>query len=332
MTDPAMTLEMKAQLIVRVSVVIPTYNRRPLLGAAIDSALAQAGVAVDVIVVDDGSTDGTADWLQQAYAGQPVRVLRNTGGKGPAGGRNTGLRAARGDLVALLDSDDRFLPGHLSQAAQAFARWPELGLVFGRARYLRDGQAVDYMGPNFTRKLGLAPKATEDDDVALMGPGFFEHLLQQGCWFNLSSVVLSRAAAAQPMQEDLRVAEDYEYWVRLSRRFSFACLKQEQVEYTLGDDNISFEADLRVEGHAPQMLRAYGHMRAYQGLSAGQRKLIQDRMAEELFDWGYRARQHGHTAQALDLHTRSLGYGLRTRNVAALLKTVLGVMRPRADS
>ena len=332
MTAHALTLAMTAKLIVRVSVVIPTFNRQHLLGAAIDSALAQAGVAVDVVVVDDGSTDGTVDWLQQAYAGQPVQVLRNTGGKGPAGGRNTGLRAARGDLVALLDSDDRFLPGHLAQAAQAFARWPALGLVFGRARYLCDGQSVDYMGPNFTRKLGLAPKATEDDDVALMGPGFFEHLLQQGCWFNLSSVVLSRAAAAQPMQEDLRVAEDYEYWVRLSRRFSFACLKQEQIEYTLGDDNISFEADQRVEGHAPQMLRAYGCMRAYTSLTNHQIRLINRRIAEELFDWGYRASQRGHTAQAMGLHVQSLTYGLRTRNIAALLKTALWAGRRRGGT
>jgi len=312
-----------------VTVVIPTYNRRPLLSAAIDSALAQAGVAVDVVVVDDGSTDGTVDWLQQAYAGQQVQVLRNTGGKGPAGGRNTGLRTARGELVALLDSDDRFLPGHLAQAAQTFARWPELGLVFGRARYLRDGQAVDYMGPNFTRKLGLAPKAVEDDDVAVMGPGFFEHLLQQGCWFNLSSVVLSRAAAAEPMREDLRVAEDYEYWVRLSRRFGFACLKREQIEYTLGDDNISFEADQSIEGHAPQLMRAYEHMRAYPGLSAAQRRLIEGRMAKELFDWAYRTSASGRPAQALRLHARSWAYGLRARNAAAMCKTALRALMPR---
>ena len=313
----------------KTSVVIPTFNRRHLLPAAIDSALAQAGVQVDVVVVDDGSTDGTVDWLQQAYAGRPVQVLRNIGLKGPAGGRNTGLCAARGELVALLDSDDRFLPGHLSQAAQVFARFPEIGLVFGRARYLSDGQAVDYMGPSFTRKLGLAPKAAEDDDVAVMGPGFFEHLLQQGCWFNLSSVVLSRAAAAVPMREDLRVAEDFEYWVRLSRSFGFACLKQEQIEYTLGDDNISFEADDSVEGHAPQLLRAYGYMRAYAGLTTRQRRLIDRQMAEVLFDWGYRASQHGRTRQAMDLHARSCTYGLRTRNVAAIVKTALRAVRPR---
>lgn len=312
-----------------VSVVIPTFNRRHLLACAIESALAQQGVGVDVIVVDDSSTDGTADWARQEWAGQAVRVLPNAGRKGPAGGRNTGLAAAHGDFVALLDSDDRFLPGHLAAAVDVMARHASVGVVFGRARYLKAGAPVDYMGPNFTRKLGLAPKIAEDELTALMGPGFFEHLLQQGCWFNLSSVVLSRAAAQERMHEDLRVAEDYEFWVRLSRRFGFACLKAEQIDYTLGDDNISFEADESVDGHAPQLMCAYEHMRAYPGLLPVQRRLIEVRMAEELFNWGYRAGLRGRTAQALGLHARSWGYGLRARNAAAMLKTAVRMLRPQ---
>jgi glycosyltransferase involved in cell wall biosynthesis len=313
----------------QVSVIIPTFNRRALIGSAIDSALAQQGVDVEVLVVDDGSTDGTVAWLAEAYGHRPVRVLANAGRKGPAGGRNTGLAAATGHFVALLDSDDRFLPGHLAAAVGVMARHADVGVVFGRARYLKAGAPVDYMGPNFTRKLGLAPKIAEDEQSALMGPGFFEHLLEQGCWFNLSSVVLSRAAAQERMHEDLRVAEDYEYWVRLSRRFSFACLKAEQIEYTLGDDNISFEADESIEGHAPQLMRAYDHILSYPGLSITQQRLVEARMAEELFDWGYRASQRGRPARAIALHARSWAYGMRARNSLALLKTALRVLLPR---
>lgn len=306
-----------------VTVVIPTFNRRSLIGGAIDSALAQKGVDVEVLVVDDGSTDGTVAWLAQAYAHKPVSSLPNAGRKGPAGGRNTGLRAARGDFVALLDSDDRFLPCHLSAAVSVMARHTGVGVVFGRARYLKHGAPVDYMGPNFTRKLEAAPKFAEDEELVVMDTGFFEHLLEQGCWFNLSSVVLSRAAAQLPMREDLRVAEDYEYWVRLSRTHGFACLKREQIEYTLGDDNISFESDTRVEGHAPQLLRAYDHMLGYEALTRRQRRLIELRMAGELFDWGYRAGATGHSLQSIQLHLRSLALGLRVRNTAAICKTAL---------
>ncbi len=308
----------------KLSVVIPTYNRRHVIGGAIDSVLAQtglpAGTELEVVVVDDRSTDDTVEWLRQAYAGRPVRVLTNTGAKGPAGGRNTGLAASAGHVVALLDSDDRFLPGHLAEALAVLAEEPGVGVVFGRARYIQRGEPVEYMGPNFQRKLAMAPKRRATDQLAVFDHRFFEHLLEQGCWFNLSTVVLSPAAAAERMREDLRVAEDYEFWVRLSRHHGFACLKGEQIEYALGDDNISFESDAQVEGHAPQLLRAYGHLLAYEGLEPRQRRLVEDRIAGELFDWGWRARQRGLKAEALRLHARSWRHGRRWANLAAMLK------------
>ncbi|RVT53462.1 glycosyltransferase family 2 protein [Rubrivivax albus] len=309
----------------KCAVVIPTYNRRTTVGVAIDSVLAQQalppGCALTVIVVDDGSTDGTVAALEAAYAGRPVKVLRNLGAKGPAGGRNTGLAAAADcDAVALLDSDDRFLPHHLAEALAVLQSHPGVGLVFGRARYLQGGRPVDYMGPNFDRKLALAPKQQDDGTLSVFGPGFFSHLLEQGCWFNLSSVVLSAAAARERMREDLRVAEDYEFWLRLSRRFGAACLKREQIEYTLGEDNISFESDARVEGHAPQLLRAYDHMLHYEGLTAADRARVHRRIADELFDWAWRARQRKQRGTAARLHLRSMRHGRRTDNLLSLLK------------
>jgi GT2 family glycosyltransferase len=302
------------------SVVIPTFNRRHTLGRAIDSALAQASDALEVIVVDDGSSDGTAAWLGEAYATRPVRLLANTGLKGPAGGRNTGMRAARGEFIALLDSDDAFMPGHLAAALAAFQRFPELGLVFGRARYERNGQAEDYMGPNFTRKLGLAPKRFEDEQLAVFDAEFFTHLLEYGCWFNLSSVVLRRAGVAEGMNEQLRISEDYEFWVRLSRRMVFGCLKSEQIVYTLHDENISFEAAGSAADHAPRLLLALDIMGRYPGLSGLQRSLIDRQAAGVLFDWAYRCRLQHRWGEAARLHLRSARRGLRRANGVALLK------------
>lgn len=303
-----------------LSVVIPTYNRRHVIAPAIESALVQACGDLEVIVVDDGSTDGTPEWLAREYANRPVQCRRNEGLKGPAGGRNTGIRAARGEFVALLDSDDAFLPHHLEDALAAFRRYPELGVVFGRARYERAGVEVDYMGPNFTRKLGLAPKQFEDEHIAVFGDGFFDHLLAQGCWFNLSSVVLRREAAALLMNETLRISEDYEFWVRLSRRFRFACLKRQQIRYSLHDDNISFEAVKSSADHAPRLLTALEIMRAYPDLNRSQLRLIDDQRAGILFDWAYRCRMAGEWRQAATLLMRSLQLGRRMENITALAK------------
>jgi glycosyltransferase involved in cell wall biosynthesis len=303
-----------------ISVVIPTYNRRHVIAPAINSALTQGCGDVEVIVVDDGSTDGTLEWLSAEYANRPVIGKRNEGLKGPAGGRNTGIRAARGEFVALLDSDDAFLPNHLTDALAAFANYPDLGVVFGRARYERAGVEVDYMGPNFTRKLGLAPKQFEDEQLAVFGDGFFDHLLEQGCWFNLSSVVLRKEAADLLMNDTLRISEDYEFWVRLSRRFRFACLKRQQIRYSLHDENISFEAAKSSADHAPRLLTALEIMRAYPDLKRSQLQLIDDQRAGILFDWAYRCRMAGEWRQAAALLLRSLRLGRRVANVTALAK------------
>jgi glycosyltransferase involved in cell wall biosynthesis len=221
------------------------------------------------IVVDDASTDGTAAWLATHYAGRAVRVLDNRGCKGPAGGRNTGMRAATGELVALLDSDDTYLPGHLAAAVDAFERFPELGLVFGRASYVRDGRPDDYMGPLFERKLASAPATHRDDGLIVFGPDFFDHLLQYGCWFNLSTVVMRNELAQLGMNESLRVAEDYEFWVRLAQKHRFGCLLRPQIRYLLHDDNISFETTGTAAENAPSLLVAYQSLVELPTLSSG---------------------------------------------------------------
>jgi hypothetical protein len=312
-----------------VTVIVPTHNRRHLLREAIDSALTQQGVDVEVVVVDDRSTDGTAQWLDREYAGKPVRVLANDGPRGPASARNTGLAAARGELVALLDSDDRFLPGHLAAARDAFERHPEVDVLFGSAVYERNGISDDYMGPNFARKLATAPVALAEPSLRVFKPEFLDHLLAHGCWFNLSSVVLRRTAASMRMDEDLRVAEDYLFWVRLSQQHRFGCLTEPQIRYLLHDTNISFEMDSSVCQHSPALLLAYARMRALPGLSLRQRRIVDHKVAEELFNWAWRCRKAGQWLEALKLHLRSMRHGMRARNAAAVCKVTASTLTGR---
>ncbi|NMG47404.1 glycosyltransferase [Azoarcus communis] len=314
----------------KISVVIPTYNRRHQIGGAIDSALSQVceTLEVEVIVVDDGSSDGTVAWLDTAYAGQPVRILSNARGKGPAGARNTGILAVQGELVALLDSDDQFLPGHLAAAARLFRKHPDVGLVFGRAQYEQDGVVVDYMGPNFDRKLALAPRTDEDEETIIFTPAYSSHLLEYGCYFNLSSVVMRAEFARSLMTESLRIAEDFEFWVRLSRQTTFACLKNAQIRYQLHGDNISFEAAASAADHAPYLIKAYETMLGYSGLSRTDQDTIHRHLAQTLFDWAYRCRLHGRLGEAMALHVRSARLGLRRRNLMAVVKLAVQGLLP----
>lgn len=110
-----------------VSVIVPSFNHASYLRECVDSVLSQDHAAKELIVVDDGSTDGSLDLLR-GY-GSRIRLLQHSGGR-QARARNAGLAAAQGALIAFLDSDDRYRPGRLSAAVQAFDAHPDATLVW----------------------------------------------------------------------------------------------------------------------------------------------------------------------------------------------------------
>ncbi|MDR3212622.1 MAG: glycosyltransferase [Azoarcus sp.] len=309
-----------------VSVIIPTFNRRHLLGEAIDSALAQecSDMAVEVIVVDENSRDGTLDWLGATYwKDARVRIFSNCRIAGPAGARNSGILAARFPCIAFLDPDDSFLPGHLSTAVDVFRQYPEVQVIFGRARYERDGAVVARMGTNFEKKIRRAPTVAENENAWVLGPGFFSHLLEEGCYFNPSTVALRADAARQLMAESLRIGEDYEFWTRLARTCVFACLKTPQIVCRFHADNPSQGVRTDPARNAPMLLHAYNLMLAYPDLTAVDRRRIRARIAQEYFDWAWRCGRDGAIFTALMLNLKSLRHGLMLRNLAAILKLPL---------
>ncbi len=107
-----------------LSVIIPTRNRAYLVGEAIESALNQRQGEIEIIVVDDGSTDDTAKVLTENY-GSRIRLLRTPERRGAGAARNAGLRLARGELIAFLDDDDLWLPGKLDAELNALERFPD---------------------------------------------------------------------------------------------------------------------------------------------------------------------------------------------------------------
>jgi hypothetical protein len=186
-----------------VSVVIPTYNYGRYVGEAIDSALAQSAPPHEVIVVDDGSTDDTPAVLAR-YAGR-VRVIRQANA-GLSAARNAGIRAAGGEWVAFLDSDDAFHPRKLELQLAAAARRPDLHLI-----------ATDAFSAE-----PLAWAAADDPPLAAVSaPDIAVRTV-----FPPSSVLARRAcfAAVGLFDPDLRSVEDRDMWVRVAVRFPTAVL------------------------------------------------------------------------------------------------------------
>jgi len=121
-----------------VSVVIPTFNRGSRIQATLDSVLWQSLAPLEIVVVDDGSTDGTADWIEEHY-GDAVRVVRGRNG-GVARARNRGWREARGEWIAFLDHDDLFHPDKLATLAPLLGG--DAGVVVSRWREIENGQTI----------------------------------------------------------------------------------------------------------------------------------------------------------------------------------------------
>jgi glycosyltransferase involved in cell wall biosynthesis len=146
-----------------VSVVVPTYDRAHTLGASLASLFAQTGVALEVIVVDDGSTDGTRALL--AACDDPRLRVEHAAHGGIAAARNRGLAAARAPVIAFHDSDDLALPGRLSRPVEYLRRHPEIDVVVQNGRMLPpedgNGAEVPWIAPVVAHRLAGRPFGVE---------------------------------------------------------------------------------------------------------------------------------------------------------------------------
>ena len=191
-----------------ISVIIPTYNRAALLAEAIRSVQAQNSADCEIIVADDGSTDNTSQVAAQF--GQAVIYLRLPHRGQPAATRNAGLRAARGEFIAFLDSDDLFLPDRFAQQLPLLQSNPEVGLVYSDGIYFRDDPACPV-----GRVLDGLPTPSGDAFADLLRGNFLA-----------PPIVLIRRASLDAIgdfdeQPDFIAVEDYDLWLRLAARFPF---------------------------------------------------------------------------------------------------------------
>ena len=187
----------------KVSVVIPAFNRAALLPRALDSLRAQTRAPDEVIVVDDGSTDGTGDLVADRYP--EYRCLRQSN-RGVSAARNLGIRAARNPWIALLDSDDAWLPDKLAAQEDLVAREPAALLCHTEELWVRNGVRVNPMRKH--RKSG----------------GWIFRRCLPLCVISPSSALVHRDLFEQVglFDESLPACEDYDMWLRVCARHPVA--------------------------------------------------------------------------------------------------------------
>lgn len=206
-----------------LSAIIPAWNRARLVCDAIDSALAQRPGDVEVIVVDDASTDGTVDMLARRY-GSAIRLLQLPRRGGPGAARNAGIAVATGEVVSFLDSDDLWLPGKLDAELRAMSRLEADAVIT---------DSIDYL------------EGEPEGQTRFERNGLFEACAGQTCrmndlrwlWTNsangvaTSSLTVRRDALARLgtttfFAEDLDSCEDWEFEMRLYHHLNVAVLPE----------------------------------------------------------------------------------------------------------
>ncbi len=129
-----------------ISVIVVTWNRRELLRAALESLQAQAGVEFEVIVVDNGSTDGSVEMINSFFTEFPLRLIRNSDNRGFCAANNQGIAVARGQFVALLNNDAEAEPNWLYELCRAGDERSEIGMVASKILVHEDSARIDKVG------------------------------------------------------------------------------------------------------------------------------------------------------------------------------------------
>lgn len=208
-----------------VSVVIPAYNCALYIGETLASILAQEAAELEVIVINDGSTDETGA-IARGF-GEPVRVIDQPN-SGVCAARNHGIREARGEFIALVDHDDYWLPNKLANQLTAFAANPQVDVVFTAFTWWRPSSD----GGRFPEPASFAAQAAPqgiDGDFS----GWIYHQMLLDSWV-LTSTALARSTvvrASGGFDETLPFSEDWDFWLRVARTSQFLKLREATTLY-----------------------------------------------------------------------------------------------------
>ncbi len=212
--------------IMKVSVVLPTYNRAQSIRSAIDSVLAQTYRDFELIIVDDGSTDSTRELVEQ-YSDKRIRYIRHEKNRGLAAGRNTGARDARGIFIANQDSDDIWMPEKLQREVHALeSAYPRVGVAYSRLEKV------------FSE--GAGPVYIPASNAAVANGNLHRKLLEGN--FITMQVALMRKECFEKVggfDESLSAFQDWDFWLRVSNAYEFVYVPEVGVRARVSLDSIT---------------------------------------------------------------------------------------------
>ena len=222
----------------KVSIIIPTYNRARFITRAIDSVLSQTYWNVEIIVVDDGSTDNTKN-IVNSY-GKQVRYIYQEN-KGAASARNTGINESKGQYIAFLDSDDFYAKDNLEKKISFLEGNPQIGWIYS------DWQYIDEKG----KYLDKGSLRFDYFNKKLSGE-IFEELFYKRNFIATDTVVVKRSVLEDIGFFDPKIPsqEEYDLWLRMSAKYAVGYIDEPLVTVTTHPDSLSTDFSKWAYGNA----------------------------------------------------------------------------------
>ena len=218
---------------VKVSVIIPTYNRENLVDKAIKSVLKQTYRNYEVIIIDDGSTDNTEKVVKNFHHPQ-IHYIKHADNRGVSAARNTGIRNCCGEYIAFLDSDDEWMPEKLNKQMKIFEKAPsKVGAVYTGNYY------IDKISEKITKVYIPRKKGHIYEDI-LRGEGtlYISTLLVRKECFTKAGL----------FDEDFPAREDLDMWIRISKHYQFVYVKDVLVICRTNHIQMTKNSKILIEG------------------------------------------------------------------------------------
>jgi glycosyltransferase involved in cell wall biosynthesis len=289
-----------------VSVVIPTYNGAAFVVRALESVYAQTVRPVEVIVMDDASTDDTVAVVRRIAATAPVATAchpldRNSGG--PARPLNAGILAARGTLIAVLEQDDAMRPTRLERQTECWRRDPALALVTCRCMYISPAERANRETESLAGTVELTPLGGRDWRIS--GRSAYAALTRGMFALTWSTLLFPRQTWARcgGVDERFATASDYAFLQKVASRDDIGLADDALVDWYIRPDSLSRVARVAQRaGEIAAVLERFDPAR----LDAAGRRAWRARLRREAAGAAYASREAGHYGDALDLYATSL--------------------------
>lgn len=292
-------------MIPRVSVIVPAYNAAVYLPYALDSVLTQSYAQWEVIVVDDGSTDNTRAVVDsyRPRLGDRLQYIQQSN-RGLPAARNTGIRAASGEFIALLDADDVWLPHRLERGIQVLDADPGVGLVHARVVRI-NAQGV------ITGQLAV--------DTRYMSGRIARHIYTRRAHIVCPTVMFRKTClgAAGWFDEAMQATEDRDLWFRIALRYRITYIDEVLAYYRLSPSSMTSNLDRLLKG---QLYFVAKHFRSGAAPRTDQLQALGN-IYRELGDSLFRG---GAVKQSIGSYLRAVGYNpLNVPNVYMLFRAIM---------